>query len=300
MKTSYITGADHVNTRAVAFDYNIGLLLTPDTASLRKDGIASGYAGRVDAYPFIALDNGAYSAKQSFTVEGWWAWLTQIATQLTPAQKAATLFATAPDVLTWHPAQKKDGSPKIGRNGNRELFCIGHAVPTLALFREWAPKIRALGFPVAMVAQDGLEDLLDEVPWDEMDVLFIGGSDGFKLGEGAAMCIKRAQYEGKRIHVGRVNSATRLTYCNLLLAADTADGTWLRFGNDANLPLLLAALDGLTDRPDPLAPAPVLALAWWNVTVRPADDGFLVDAGGKVSTHPTLALAKAAALQAAA
>jgi hypothetical protein len=43
------------------------------------------------------------------------------------------------------------------------------------------PKIRALGVPAALVAQDGLEDMIDKIPWDSFDVLFIGGSTAFKL-----------------------------------------------------------------------------------------------------------------------
>ena len=68
------------------------------------------------------------------------------------------LFATAPDV-------------------------VGDAKETLKRSKPFLPVIRALGYPVALVAQDGLENLT--VPWDSFDALFIGGSTEWKLGKHA-------------------------------------------------------------------------------------------------------------------
>lgn len=107
------------------------------------------------------------------------------------------LFATAPDVVT-------------------------DARATLERFGPWSDLIRSLGFPVALVGQDGLENM--DVPWNKLDSLFIGGSTDWKLGQGARHLIKEAKTRNKWVHVGRVNSQTRLTYC-IKLGVDSVDGT---------------------------------------------------------------------------
>jgi hypothetical protein len=122
------------------------------------------------------------------------------------------LFATAPDV-------------------------VGDAAATLERSAPFLPMIRALGYPAALVAQDGLEDL--EVPWSEFDVLFIGGSTEWKLGPAARQLIREAKQRGKWVHMGRVNSERRYRYANDL-GCDSVDGTYLTFGPDINLPKLLA------------------------------------------------------------
>lgn len=112
---------------------------------------------------------------------------------------------------------------------------IGDAEATLALFPVMAARIRAAGWPVALVGQDGM--IPDVLPWDDFDWLFIGGSTEFKLGPGAELLIRAAQAYGKRIHVGRVNSATRFRHFRAL-GCDSADGTFLAFGPDTNAPKL--------------------------------------------------------------
>lgn len=122
------------------------------------------------------------------------------------------LFATAPDV-------------------------IGDAQATLTRSAPFLPSIRALGYPAALVAQDGLEHL--DVPWDSFDVLFIGGGTGWKLGPGPRRLAAEAKARGKGVHMGRVNSGVRYAYATLI-GCDTADGTFLVFGPDANLNRLRA------------------------------------------------------------
>ena len=100
----------------------------------------------------------------------------------------------------------------------------------------WLPRIRALGLPAALVAQDGLEEL--EVPWDTFDVLFIGGSDAFKLGPAAAQLVAEAKARGKRVHMGRVNSWKRMSYADAI-GCDTADGTYIGFGPAKNTPKVI-------------------------------------------------------------
>jgi EAL domain-containing protein (putative c-di-GMP-specific phosphodiesterase class I) len=68
----------------------------------------------------------------------------------------------------------------------------------------------------------------------DYDWLFIGGSTEFKLGSTARECIKAAKSAGKKVHVGRVNTARRLNYCKMV-GADTVDGTCIAFGKDINM-----------------------------------------------------------------
>jgi hypothetical protein len=115
---------------------------------------------------------------------------------------------------------------------------VGDAAATLDRSRPHLPAIRALGYPAALVAQDGLER--HPVPWDEFDVLFIGGaSTEWKLGPAAADLIAEALDRGKRVHMGRVNSRRRWSYADHL-GCHTVDGTFLAFAPDTNLARLLA------------------------------------------------------------
>lgn len=114
------------------------------------------------------------------------------------------------------------------------------AAGTLALSGPMLPRIRALGYPVALCAQDGLEHL--PVPWDDFDVLFIAGSTEWKLSTAAALIAREAKARGKWVHMGRVNSWRRLQYA-AAIGCDSVDGTYLAFGPDRNLPTLLDWLD---------------------------------------------------------
>lgn len=114
---------------------------------------------------------------------------------------------------------------------------VGDAAATLAQFPDMAARIRRAGWPVALVGQDGMER--HDVPWDAVDWLFIGGSTDWKMSNGAVDLIRQAQAHGKRVHVGRVNSARRFARF-ASLGADSADGTCLAFGADANLPRIRA------------------------------------------------------------
>lgn len=160
-------------------------------------------------------DNGAFS--DNFDEDKWWQFL------LRNSDHASTcLFAVAPDV-------------------------VGDAAATLERSLPWLAEIRDLGYPVAFVAQDGLENLT--VPWDLFDVLFIGGTTMWKLGGHARHLVREAKAHGKWVHMGRVNSERRYEYARAI-GCDSADGTYLVFGPDVNLPKLLtwtrnAGQDGL-------------------------------------------------------
>jgi hypothetical protein len=113
---------------------------------------------------------------------------------------------------------------------------VADAEATAARSAPFLPTIRRLGFPAALVAQDGLEHLT--VPWDDIDALFIGGSTDWKLGPHAHRLAREAKNRGKWVHMGRVNSARRYAIAELM-GCDSADGTYLTYGPDKNLPNVL-------------------------------------------------------------
>ena len=80
------------------------------------------------------------------------------------------------------------------------------------------------------VLQDGLDR---DVPWDEFDVLFIGGSTEWKLSERAYDFVAEAKSLGKWVHVGRVNSWRRYKAFSDA-GADSCDGTFIAYGPDVN------------------------------------------------------------------
>lgn len=157
-----------------------------------------------------SADNGCFG-KGYPGDEAWFAWLTA------NAHDAGTCrFAVAPDV-------------------------VGDAAATLARSLPWLPKIRALGYPAAFVAQNGLT--VESCPWGAFDVLFIGGDTTFKLGPEARALIREAKRRGMWVHMGRVNSEKRMRYAQAV-GCDSVDGTYLTFGPDVNLPKVIGWLRG--------------------------------------------------------
>jgi hypothetical protein len=133
-------------------------------------------------------------------------------------------------------------------HAGRCAFAVAPDVPfdmtaSLARSRPMLPRIRALGYPVALAAQNGA----DSLPWDEFDVLFLGGDTAWKLGPAAAALTTEARARGKHVHMGRVNSLRRLRYADAIGCA-SADGTYLAFGPDRNLPALLGWLRAVNDQ----------------------------------------------------
>ena len=121
---------------------------------------------------------------------------------------------------------------------------VGDAAATLARSTPMLSRIRAI-VPVAYVAQNGAT--VDSLPWDEFDALFIGGDTVWKLGPEARALIAEANRRGIWAHMGRVNSAGRLQRA-ADSGCDSADGTYLAFGPDQNLPKVLRWLR-LTNSP---------------------------------------------------
>jgi hypothetical protein len=178
-----------------------------------------------------AADNDAFTR---FDEGRWLDWLET----MPEAARRLCLFAAAPDV-------------------------VGDAAATLERSRPYLPVIRALGYPVAYVAQDGFDPAL--VPWDAIDWLFVGGaaraSKGtpqrararalsleWKRSELALAAIGAAKRRGKRVHVGRVNGG-RMLRRFAVAGADSADGTKLVFGGEKNYAMVAAWLDGLAAQP---------------------------------------------------
>lgn len=155
-----------------------------------------------------AADNGCFAA--TFKEDKWRKWLEK------PHPRSGCLLATVPDVVGDHDA-------------------------TMARWKNMHEYVRSLRYPVAFVAQDGAHE--GNVPWDEMDVLFIGGTNSFKQGMGSGLLAKAARERGKWVHVGRVNSLKRLMFWAEL--ADSADGTFLAYGPQTNAPRVKGWVESL-------------------------------------------------------
>src|SRR3954468_4972281 len=140
-----------------------------------------GYLGRAGLYGWIAIDNGRFTeaGRRLFRPSEYYRLIGE------GLERAGDplLFATAPDEpFDW--------------------------AETLRLSRPWLRRIRRLGCPVALCAQEGMTP--DSIPWDEFECLFIGGDDSFKESD----LIRRTCSEAKRrhrwVHMGRVNGLHRL------------------------------------------------------------------------------------------
>jgi hypothetical protein len=170
-----------------------------------------------------ACDNGKFG-KGWPGADRWFEWLTTTVDQYGPQR---CLWAVAPDVPF-------------------------DAVSTLTESRPWLAKIRALGIPAAFAAQDGSEN--DLIPWGEFDVLFLAGSTEWKIGPAAARLATEAKVRGLTVHMGRVNSLRRMTIASTF-GCDSADGTYLAFGPDINLPKVLDWQAEVNERMIPLGEA---------------------------------------------
>ena len=154
--------------------------------NLYNGGVSEGIkAGR----PWM-LDNGVYSGK--FTTESW----------IVELERWSDYVDTCLGVVV------PDG--------------VGDAELTLKRWKEFSGIPRSYGYRVCFVSQDGM--ITEDVPWDEFDALFVGGTDHHKLnGEGEALC-RESLSRKKWLHIGRVNSAKRILR---FWYADSFDGTKL-------------------------------------------------------------------------
>jgi hypothetical protein len=178
-------------------------------------------------------DNGIYS--RAYPGDGQYLrWLAGL------PDPARCRFAVAPDVVADHNA-------------------------TLARSWPMLRRIRGLGLPVALCAQNGATP--DDMPWDYIDVVFLAGivecvpcgfvpdvadlpmqtcPEGHQLAEWktsavAAAITAEAKRRGLWVHMGRVNTRSRVLAAKRM-GCDSADGTYLAYGPDQNLPRLLSWL----------------------------------------------------------
>jgi len=161
----------------------------------------------------FALDNGCFSNPDKYSDEGFLNWLDSIS-------RKNCLFAVAPDVL-------------------------GDSRKTLRRSLPMLSKIRKLGFSAGFVGQDGATT---DLPWNEFDCLFIGGSTEWKLSQSAGDLIAEGKRQGKWVHVGRVNSFKRIRLVSIL-GADSVDGTHIAFKPMARLNDIRTWLDNLEAQP---------------------------------------------------
>jgi len=146
----------------------------------------------VKLYPYsFAIDNGAYGGKFNPS---------KFRKLVKASQEYADrcLFVALPDV-------------------------VGDATATQNLWKEYYKEFRQTNLPLAYVAQDGII----EPPWDELDCLFIGGTNDFKMSEQVLRLLHEAKLNKKWRHVGRINSRKRLRHFWEYM--DSFDGTdWCR------------------------------------------------------------------------
>ena len=230
----YLTGVSNDYTMEAAENElwgKLGILIGPATGG----GIGSkcDYKEHIPSYRNWACDNGCFANGGDFDRCLWLQLLDETVNWIDGAHEAC-LFAVAPDVY----------DPVAGRGD--WAATIERSLPVL-------PKIRGIGIPAALVFQDGIEDHLDQVPWDEFDVAFIGGGDGFKTGycsgvgtptytydradgrtQRWASLINEIHAHDKGLHVGRVNGGVR-HHLSRSIGADSVDGTSVARGGEQAL-----------------------------------------------------------------
>lgn len=114
---------------------------------------------------------------------------------------------------------------------------VGDYKETNRLFAIWFDKI--CRFPVAYVLQDGITT--QDIPWDCIECVFLGGTTDFKLSGHARNLLIYAKNKGKLVHVGRVNSIKRIKM--FWDICDSFDGSGFSRYSKAMLPRYIRFLD---------------------------------------------------------
>ena len=157
------------------------------------------------------LDNGAFT-KKGFKEHYWEEWLDYM---FDFQYQSTCLCVVVPDV-------------------------VGDAKATLAQFKHYNDTLKIRDWNTALVTQDGMKKNM--LPWDDFDVLFIGGTDNHKMGLEAAYLIEEGIKRDKHIHVGRVNTEYRLMqfwHCH------TWDGTALTIKPEKYESIIISGLDAV-------------------------------------------------------
>jgi hypothetical protein len=207
-----------------------------------REAMRAGYLGQIitpaagnrldEQYVEWVADNGIYSNAYPGDA-AYIGWLESHADM-----RSRCRFAVAPDVVADHNATIERSWPML------------------------RPIRRTVG-RVGLCAQNGATP--QDMPWDDIDAVFLAGivecaPCGYvpalselpattcpycsralvewKVGDVAAAITVEAKSRGKWVHMGRVNTEHRIGRARQM-GCDSADGTFLAFGPDVNLPILL-------------------------------------------------------------
>jgi hypothetical protein len=168
--------------------------------------------------PMWAFDNACFKDPQGFN---WERWEKSLRKRIAEAGEERLLFVVAPDIPF-------------------------DAEGTVRRFAEYRDRLKALNLPVAFVTQDGMGT--EDVPWADIDAVFVGGSTEWKTGHESGAIVTAARERGKWVHMGRVNSLKRLRVA-VSMGCNSADGTFVAFGPDINIERLLGWLKALALEP---------------------------------------------------
>ncbi|MCP4440955.1 MAG: hypothetical protein GY810_18695 [Aureispira sp.] len=116
------------------------------------------------------------------------------------------------------------------------------AARTLDLFDAF--ELRTNGLPRALVLQDGISN--HRIDYSKLEAVFVGGSDAFKISPEAIAACKAAKMLGKWVHVGRVNTAERVS--NWIGLADSIDGSGIS-KYDHMLEKVINAIENKAEQP---------------------------------------------------
>lgn len=115
---------------------------------------------------------------------------------------------------------------------------VAGGLASLGASLAWLSRLHRLPLRFALAVQDGMTPA--DIPWDApFNVLFVGGSVGWKLENGATWAAA-AHEHGKACHIGRVGSARRLRWA-AGAGADSVDSALPLFSS-GNLESFLGAL----------------------------------------------------------
>lgn len=176
------------STPTIAEKYNETIGVIQNIGNLNKGF----YTSRLESGVPVCLDNQVFTNK--FNIGEWLKALDKLR-----KYQSQCVFIVIPDVI-W------DGKA------------------TLAQFSYYRNMV--IDYPVALVSQDGISNYPDDIPWDYFDCLFVGGTDHHKMGKEGGWVISEAKKRGKWIHIGRVNSVSRMMR---FWTADSWDGTHLGY-----------------------------------------------------------------------
>jgi len=175
----------------------VGLIVQPFTADYLRSDTLQHFDG-------IAIDNGMFTeaGQRNFT----WDKYEKMVKMALAQEKREILrkfhFFTVPD----------------------QPFDWAKTMQKFQASRPYVERLRKYGAPVAICVQNGATDR--SVPWDDVDVIFIGGDDKWKTGAEAQAIVQEAQKRRKTVHMGRVNNLKRMNVASGW-GVETADGTYI-------------------------------------------------------------------------